>query len=381
MSTVEEATHATGGMSKTRKLVLGIGIGYVVGLVAFAVAFGIKGHKNESFKVIDSFHLEKWFGIAGPLEFDKGVLYLLLATIITLGIMVYVARHMQKRPGRLQVAVEVAYGLMKQVTGDNMDEERAKKWFPVIFTLFIFILVSNLIGYIPLPVDSQNTFKLFGAHIPSFQIYAAVTNLAVPLVLALGVFIAYNVEGVRAHGPVGYIKSLIPKGVGGPMLILIFPLEMLSNFVLRPLSLTIRLWANLLGGASADRLHGGQPRRASRTAATRLAHPAPRRDPLPVRGGPDRRPAGLHLRHPDCHLHRRRHLGEPLTTDKETDADITSYLSCQSTWGPRCSRSQNFPKKSPRKSAQAAVNRSPWAWVRVAAPRAPVPASGCCSAR
>jgi F-type H+-transporting ATPase subunit a len=248
MSTVEHATQATGGMSKTRKLVLGIGIGYVVGLVAFAVGFGIKGHKNENFKVIDSFHLEKWFGIAGPLEFDKGVLYLLLATIITIGIMVYVARHMQQRPGRLQVAVEGAYGLMKQVTGDNMDEARAKKWFPVIFTLFIFILVSNLIGYIPLPVDSQNTFKLFGAHIPSFQIYAAVTNLAVPLVLALGVFVAYNVEGVRAHGPVGYIKSLIPKGVGGPMLILIFPLEMLSNFILRPLSLTIRLWANLLAG-------------------------------------------------------------------------------------------------------------------------------------
>jgi len=248
MSTVEHATQATGGMSKTRKLLLGIGLVYVVGLVAFAVGFGIKGHKNESFQVIDSFHLEKWFGIVGPLEFDKGVLYLLLATIITIGIMVYVARHMKERPGRLQVAVEGAYALMKQVTGDNMDPARAKKWFPVIFTLFIFILVSNLIGYIPLPVDSQNTFKLFGAHIPSFQIYAAVTNLAVPLVLALGVFIAYNVEGVRAHGPVGYIKSLIPKGVAGPMLILIFPLEMLSNFVLRPLSLTIRLWANLLAG-------------------------------------------------------------------------------------------------------------------------------------
>ena len=47
---------------------------------------------------------------------------------------------------------------------------------------------------------------------------------------------------------VGYIKSLIPRGIGGPMLVLIFPLEMLSNFVLRPLSLTIRLWANLLAG-------------------------------------------------------------------------------------------------------------------------------------
>jgi len=148
----------------------------------------------------------------------------------------------------MQVAVEAGYELMSKVTRENMSEKLAKKWFPLVFTLFVFILVSNLIGYIPLPVDSENTFKVFGASIPSFQIYAAVTNVAVPLVLALGVFVAYNVEGVRTHGGFGYLKSLIPAGVGGPMLILIFPLEILSNFVLRPLSLTIRLWANLLAG-------------------------------------------------------------------------------------------------------------------------------------
>jgi F-type H+-transporting ATPase subunit a len=235
-------------LSKGRKIGYSIALVYLLGLIGFAVGFGIKGHKNESFKVIDSFHLESWFHIAGPLNFDKGVLYLLIATILTLAIMLYVARHMQKRPGRMQVAVEMGYNLMSQVTRENMDENLTRRWFPVVFTLFIFILVSNLIGYIPLPVDSQNTFRLFGTNIPSFQIYAAVTNVAVPLVLALGVFVAYNVEGVRAHGPVGYIKSLIPQGIGGPMLVLIFPLEMLSNFVLRPLSLTIRLWANLLAG-------------------------------------------------------------------------------------------------------------------------------------
>ncbi len=234
--------------SKARKILYGVLLVYMLGLVGFVVAFGIKGHKNESFKVIDAFHLETWFHIAGPIDFNKGVLYLLLATGITLGIMLFVAAHMRRRPGRLQVAVEMGYNLMSQVTRENMDEKRTKKWFPVIFTLFVFILVSNLICYIPLPVDSQNTFRLFGLDIPSFQIYAAVTNVAVPLVLALGVFVAYNAEGVRAHGPVGYIKSLIPQGVGGPMLLLIFPLEMLSNFVLRPLSLTIRLWANLLAG-------------------------------------------------------------------------------------------------------------------------------------
>ena len=71
-------------LSRSRKILWSIAFVYVVGLIGFAVGFGIKGHKNESFKVIDSFHLESWFKIAGPLQFDKGVLYLLLATIICL---------------------------------------------------------------------------------------------------------------------------------------------------------------------------------------------------------------------------------------------------------------------------------------------------------
>ena len=130
------------------------------------------------------------------------------------------------------------------------------------------------------------------------------TNLAVPLVLTLGVFIAYNVEGVRAHGPIGYLKSLIPKGVRGPMLILIFPLELLSNFVLRPLSLTIRLWANLLAGhLLIDFMAGNLAVLLGLQLLGWLTLPLGV-DHLPVRGGPDRGPAGLHLRHPDGHLPR-----------------------------------------------------------------------------
>jgi len=59
-----EPHNDAGGMSRGRKIALGIGLIYLVGLVGFAVGFGIKGHKNESFKVIDSFHLESWFHIA-----------------------------------------------------------------------------------------------------------------------------------------------------------------------------------------------------------------------------------------------------------------------------------------------------------------------------
>jgi F-type H+-transporting ATPase subunit a len=125
-----------------------------------------------------------------------------------------------------------------------------------VFTLFVFILVTNLIGYIPLPVNSGETFKVFGVAIPAFQIYAADTNLAIPLLLALGVFIAYNVEGIRHHGFFGYIKSLVPAGLGGAMLVFMYPLEIMSNF-LRLISLTVRLWANLLAGHLLIEFMGG----------------------------------------------------------------------------------------------------------------------------
>ncbi len=101
----------------------------------------------------------------------------------------------------------------------------------------------------PLPVNTDPTeeLHLFGTLLPNFQLFAATTNVSFPLVLALLVYIAFNAEGVHAHGPIGYVKSLIPAGVGGGMLLLIFPIEILSN-ILRLLSLTIRLWANLLAG-------------------------------------------------------------------------------------------------------------------------------------
>ncbi|MGI8801472.1 MAG: F0F1 ATP synthase subunit A [Solirubrobacteraceae bacterium] len=234
-------------MTKKRKILLGVAAVYVLGLVVFAVLFGIKGHKNEGFLPQEEFHLLTWFTIIGPITFNKGVLYLLIAAAMTIGTMTWVSKRMTMRPNRVQTAVEAFYNLTVGMTRENMDNRMAKKWFPVICTLFLFILFSNLIGYIPLPVNSGESFKLFGLDIPSFQIYAADTNVGFPLMLALIVFFAFNYEGVKAHGPIGYLKSLVPDGVEGGMKAFIFPLEIVSNF-LRLLSLTIRLWANLLAG-------------------------------------------------------------------------------------------------------------------------------------
>jgi F-type H+-transporting ATPase subunit a len=176
-------------------------------------------------------------------------MYLLIASLLTIGTMLWISRRMRARPNRVQTAVEWIYTAMRDnITAGNMDDKMARKWFPFIGTLFLFIWFSNLIGYIPLPTNTHEKIDVFGAQIPSFALYAATANLSIPLALALVVFIAYNVEGIRAKGFGGYLKSLIPAGIDNPgMKAFVFVLEFLSNFM-RLISLSVRLFANILAG-------------------------------------------------------------------------------------------------------------------------------------
>ena len=233
-------------MSKTRKyLLIGFGAYVVLTAVAFLV-FGSVG-KNEDFKPQNEFNLDTWINLPGSLDINKAVLYLFLAAILTCVSMVYIANRMQARPNRTQTAVEVLFGVMRDnITRGNMDDKTAAKYFPFIGTLFLFIWFSNLIGFIPLPTAHEK-FSLFGVEIPTFAIYAATANVSVPLVLSIIVFLSYTTEGIRAKGVIGYLKSLIPAGVTGAMAGFIFVLELLSN-VMRIISLSVRLFANMLAG-------------------------------------------------------------------------------------------------------------------------------------
>ncbi|HEX7300783.1 MAG TPA: F0F1 ATP synthase subunit A [Solirubrobacteraceae bacterium] len=202
---------------------------------------------NESYKPQNEFKLDPWFSI-GPLEFNKAVLYIIIATVLTCATMIYVARRMQARPNRLQTAVEAAYTLMRDnITRGNMPDDMAAKWFPFIATIFLFIWFSNMIGYLPLPTNTEHKVDIFGLQVPSLALYAATANLSVPLVLTLMVWISYHVEGIRAKGIIGYLKSWIPAGVEGPARVPIFFIEVISHFV-RLVSLSVRLFANILAG-------------------------------------------------------------------------------------------------------------------------------------
>jgi F-type H+-transporting ATPase subunit a len=234
-------------MSTGKRIALIVGGIYLFLIVLTIGIFGWSRLDNNEFKPQNEFKLDTWFSV-GPVDFNKAVMYLLIASLLTIGTMVFISRRMRARPNRVQTAVEWLYTAMRDnITRGNMDDAMARKWFPFIGALFLFIWFSNLIGYIPLPTNTEHMVDVFGVSIPSFALYAATANLSVPLVLALMVFLAYNFEGIRAKGVRGYLKSLIPAGISGPAVVPIFILEVLSNFM-RLISLSVRLFANILAG-------------------------------------------------------------------------------------------------------------------------------------
>src|ERR1700721_4318115 len=131
------------GMSRGRKVGLGLVAFYALGLVFFIAVWGFKPHKAATvqsgvFTPTNEFKLDTWFSV-GPVDFNKGVLYLLLAAGITLGLMFYVARRLRERPGRLQTAVEWFYSFTNDLAKGNLNEGMTKKYFPLIATIFVFI--------------------------------------------------------------------------------------------------------------------------------------------------------------------------------------------------------------------------------------------------
>ncbi|MEZ5074483.1 MAG: F0F1 ATP synthase subunit A [Solirubrobacterales bacterium] len=239
-------------MSTGKKLGLVFG-GYAVLLIMIGVIFGSDG-KNEEFQPQNEFKLDEWIGIhIGGIDFsvNKAVLYILLASVITCVAMIWIARRMQARPNKTQIAVEGVYDLVRrQIVTDNLDEKMAAKWFPFLATLFFFILFSNFIGLIPLPTNTEHPVDIFGVSVPSFALYAATANISIPLVLTLVVWFAYNIEGIRAHGFFAYFRTWLPAGIEdmpAAFKAFVFAIEVVSN-VVRLVSLSVRLFANILAG-------------------------------------------------------------------------------------------------------------------------------------
>jgi F-type H+-transporting ATPase subunit a len=210
-------------------------------LLAPSSAFG-----RGEFDPTHEFEQNEWVPIhIGPLDLSitKAVVYLLLSSVVTMALGILLMRWKVKvEPDTRQTFGEQIYEVAQtQIAEQGLPHKAIGRWFPYVATLFLFIFVVNLLGFIPLPLTGE-TYHGF----PVWGIYAATSSLSVTLALALLTFVFTHFEGIRWNGPVRYFKSWIPEAPK-PLLALIVPLEILGQFM-RLISLSVRLFANMLAG-------------------------------------------------------------------------------------------------------------------------------------
>jgi F-type H+-transporting ATPase subunit a len=198
------------------------------------------------FDPTDEFEQHEWVPIhIGPLDLSitKAVVYLMLGSVLTMAFgIVFMRWRLKVEPDTRQTFGEQIYEVAEtQIAEQGLPSKAIGRWFPYVASLFLFILVINLIGFIPLPITGETWH-----HIPVFGIYAATSSLSVTLALAALTFVFTHVEGIRWNGPTRYFKSWIPDAPK-PLLALIVPLEILGQ-IMRLISLSVRLFANMLAG-------------------------------------------------------------------------------------------------------------------------------------
>jgi len=235
------------------KRLSGVALALFLFLPQVALASSATGAEEE-FNPEHDFELGEWIPIhVGPLDLsiNKAVAYLILGTILTIALGLFLMRARigaRNEVGRRQAVGEMIYDIAQtQVAEQGLPQKGIRLWFPYVATLMLFIWVVNMIGFIPLPLSNERfTVPGTGVELPTLAVYAATSSISVTLALALMTFVFTHVEGVRHNGPVRYLKSWIPD-VPKAMYPLIVPLEVLGQFM-RLISLSVRLYANMLAG-------------------------------------------------------------------------------------------------------------------------------------
>ena len=204
-----------------------------------------------SFDPSKEFELHQWVSIhLGPIDMsiNKAVVYLAISALVTIFIGVFTMRsRIALLPSKRQTIGEVIYEVAQtQIAEQGLPTKAIGRWFPYVASLFLFIFTMNLIGFVPLPLTGDTWHG-----VPTWGIYAVTSQLSVTLVLALLSVVFSHIEGVRYNGwshfnflpsglPPWSVKSAIP-------LALMYLLEVISQ-VFRIISLSVRLYANMLAG-------------------------------------------------------------------------------------------------------------------------------------
>jgi F-type H+-transporting ATPase subunit a len=164
-------------------------------------------------------------------EMNRIILVRLLAVVALVLIFWLGTRKMRTVPGRFQGTVELALNLVRvNIAEDLLGEKDGKRFLPLLTTIFFMVWFMNVTGIIP------------GLNI------AGTSVIGMPLVLAIAAYVAFVYAGLRKH-PVAFLKnSLLPPGVPWPLYIIVTPIEFVSTFILRPVTLTLRLLMNMVVG-------------------------------------------------------------------------------------------------------------------------------------
>ncbi len=168
-------------------------------------------------------------------SYTNSALWMTVAVILATLLFVVGMRQRALVPGRLQSVAEVGYEFVAGMVRDNVGDA-GKKYFPFVLTLFFFILFCNVLGLVPYS-------------------FTPTSHIIVTFAMALVVFIGVTVIGFAKHG-LHFLSFFVPKGVPVALLLLLVPIEVISYFV-RPFSLSIRLFANMLAGHTMLKVFGG----------------------------------------------------------------------------------------------------------------------------
>jgi len=159
-------------------------------------------------------------------SFTNSSLFMLISVVLIIALMVFATRKTSLVPSRWQSMAELSYEFVAKLIVENAGQE-GMKYFPFIFSLFMFILVGNFIGLVP-------------------HSFTFTSHIVVTFALAAVVFIGVTVIGIARHG-FHFLSLFVPHGVPKPLLLLLVPIEVISYFI-RPFTLSIRLFANMMAG-------------------------------------------------------------------------------------------------------------------------------------
>jgi F-type H+-transporting ATPase subunit a len=169
------------------------------------------------------------------LSLTNASLFMIIVTAIILLIMVYGTRGRSLVPGRLQAAAEILYEFVADTVRSTTGKE-GMRFLPLVFSLFMFVLFCNLVGLIP------GTFTV-------------TSQIAVTFAFAMIVMATVVIFGFMKHGA-HFLDLFSPSGVPAPLKLIIVPIEVIS-FIARPISLSVRLFANMLAGHIALKVFAG----------------------------------------------------------------------------------------------------------------------------